>query len=143
MFAENLVQLGFLKSESYMQSIPTHEKLFAVGKSGPNAAFDLIFLGLRWPWVGEFVGFIIAFTCFPTQQNLVNRKHPLSFAITFTGTCLRLYPLKLYTSLPGIYAGRYACYRPLECSTCRTDHDLDLDHLDPILPLYTSCSGSV
>ena len=26
---------------------------------GPNAAFDLIFLGLGWPWVGEFVGFII------------------------------------------------------------------------------------
>ena len=31
------------------------------------------FFGLGWPWVGEFVGFIICF--FPTQQNLVNRKH--------------------------------------------------------------------
>ena len=33
------------------------------------------FLGLGWPWVGEFVGFIIMFM-FPTQQNLVNGKHP-------------------------------------------------------------------
>ena len=31
-------------------------------KSGPNATFNLIFLGLGWPWVGEFVGFIIIFT---------------------------------------------------------------------------------
>ena len=29
----------------YLKSIPTHEKLFAVGK-GPNTTFDLIFLGL-------------------------------------------------------------------------------------------------
>ena len=34
------------------------------------------FLGWVWPWVGEFVGFIIIFTCIPTQQDLVNRKHP-------------------------------------------------------------------
>ena len=40
-----------------MKPIPTHEKIFAVGKSGPNATFNLIFLGLGWPWVGEFVGF--------------------------------------------------------------------------------------
>ena len=25
---------------------------------------------------GEFAGFIIILSCFPTQQNLVNRKHP-------------------------------------------------------------------
>ena len=24
--------------------------MFAVGKSGPNATFNLIFLGLGWPW---------------------------------------------------------------------------------------------
>ena len=47
-----------------------------MGKSGPNAAFNLIFPGLGWPWVGEFVGFIVIFICFPTQQNLVYRKHP-------------------------------------------------------------------
>ena len=58
-FAENLVGIGFLYSVSYIKSIPTHEKLFAVGKSGPNSTFNLIFLGLGWPWVGEFVGFII------------------------------------------------------------------------------------
>ena len=39
--------------------------------------FNLIFLGLGWPWVGEFVGFITVFMCFSTQHNLVNRKHPI------------------------------------------------------------------
>ena len=32
-FAENLVGLGFLQFVSYIQSIPIHEKLFAVGKA--------------------------------------------------------------------------------------------------------------
>ena len=78
MFAENLVGLGFLYSVFYIKSIPTHDKSFAVGKSGPNATFDLILLGLGlgWPWVGDFVGFIIIFICFPTQHNLVISKHP-------------------------------------------------------------------
>ena len=47
-----------------------------MGKSGPNATFNLFCLGLGWPWVGEFVGFIIFFICFPAQQNLISRKHP-------------------------------------------------------------------
>ena len=68
----------FLVVCSYIKPIPTHEKLFVVGKSGPNATFNLSFLGLGWPWVGEFVGFIIIFAGFPTQQNLVCRKHPSS-----------------------------------------------------------------
>ena len=76
MFAENLVGSGFLSSVFYIKSIPTHQKLFAVGKSGPNATFNLILLGLGGPWVGKLVGFIIVFKCFPTQQKLVNRKHP-------------------------------------------------------------------
>ena len=41
-----------------------------------NATFNLFFLGLGWPWVGEFDGFTIVFILFPTQQKLVNRKHP-------------------------------------------------------------------
>ena len=67
-FAGNLGGLGFLQSVFYINSIPTHEKAFAVGKSGPNTTFNLIFFGLGWPWVGEFVGSIIIFICFPTQQ---------------------------------------------------------------------------
>ena len=46
-------------------------------KVAQNATFNLFFLGLDWPWVGEFVGFILIFTCFPTQQHLVNRKHSI------------------------------------------------------------------
>ena len=63
----NLVGLGLLQSVSCIKSIPTHEKLLAVGKSGPIATFNLFFLGLGWPWVGELVGFIIIVICFPTQ----------------------------------------------------------------------------
>ena len=48
-----------------------------MGKSGLNATFNLILVGLGWPWVGEFVGFMIIFVCFLTQQDLVYRKHPL------------------------------------------------------------------
>ena len=48
-------------------------------KSGLSATFDLIFLGLGWPWVVEFVGFIVIFICFPTQQSLVHRRHPYDF----------------------------------------------------------------
>ena len=30
-----------------------------------------VFLGLGWPWVGEFVGFIIAFICFPKASPII------------------------------------------------------------------------
>ena len=39
--------------------------------------FTYFFLGLGWPWVGEFDGFVTIVACFPTHQNLVNRKHPI------------------------------------------------------------------
>ena len=62
----------------YQKSIPTHEKLFAVGKKvAQRPLFNLIFfLGWGWPWVGEFDGFIIIFICFPTQQNSVVSQTP-------------------------------------------------------------------
>ena len=53
MFVENLIGLGFLESVSYKKQIPTHEKLFAVGKRGPNAtAVTLFFLALGWVGLG-------------------------------------------------------------------------------------------
>ena len=81
MFAENFVGLGWVGflvvCSLYIKSIPTHGKLYAVGKKWPKCYFhNLFFLGLLWPWVGQFVGFIIILTCFPTQHNLVNRKTP-------------------------------------------------------------------
>ena len=52
--------LGFLRFVCCIKPIPTHEKLFAVGKRRPKCHFQhLIFLGLGWPWVEELVGFII------------------------------------------------------------------------------------
>ena len=67
-FQENLFGLCLLYSVSYIKSIPTHEKVFAGGKSGPNATCSLTFHGLSWPWVGELDGFIIIFLCFPTSN---------------------------------------------------------------------------
>ena len=64
------VSCGLFHIQSKSQ--PTKKKK-AVAKSGPNATFNLFFLGLGWPRVGEFVGFIMAFICFTTQHNLVYR----------------------------------------------------------------------
>ena len=58
-FAENFGWVGFLVVCLLYKTIPTHERFFPIGKSGPNATFNLNFLGLGWPWVGEFVGFTI------------------------------------------------------------------------------------
>ena len=69
--------VGFLVVCLLHKINPNPRKLFAVGKSGPNATF-LIFLGVGWPWVGEFVGFMIILTRLPTQHNLVNCKHPIA-----------------------------------------------------------------
>ena len=80
-----IIKLGWVSwnlfSTRYIKSIPTHEQLFSVGKSDPNATFNLFFLGLGWPWVGEFVGFMIMVICFPTQHNSVHPKHPSASAI--------------------------------------------------------------
>ena len=39
LFAENLVVLGILQPVPCIKPIPTHEKIFAVGKSGPKRHF--------------------------------------------------------------------------------------------------------
>ena len=55
---------------------PNPRKIYMLWeKVALNATFNLFFLGLGWPWVGEFDGFIIMLMLLPTQQNLVNRKH--------------------------------------------------------------------
>ena len=52
-FGDYLVGLSFMSSVSYtsIKPIPTHEKIFAVGKSGPNAHFLPTF-----SWVGLAFG---------------------------------------------------------------------------------------
>ena len=59
------------------QSQPT-KKRFLWEKVTQMPLLTYYFLRLGWPWVGEFVGFMIIVTCFPTQQNLVYRKHPIA-----------------------------------------------------------------
>ena len=71
----------FLYKNQYQ---PT-KSYYAVGKRCPIATFNLLFLGLGWPRFGEFVGFILIFICFPTQQNLVNRKHPTAVVASIIG----------------------------------------------------------
>ena len=53
-------------------------KVICCGKKWPKMPlFNLFFLGLGWPWVGEFDDFIIIFILLPTQHNVLNRKHPM------------------------------------------------------------------
>ena len=69
-----MVGLVVLQSVSYIKPFLTHEKLIAVGKSAPNATFNLFFLGLGSPWVGKFDGFIMILSIyFPTEQNFGTR----------------------------------------------------------------------
>ena len=51
-FAENVIGMRFLVVYFLYKPIPTHEKLFAVGKSGPNATLNPFFLvvGLALGW---------------------------------------------------------------------------------------------
>ena len=76
-------------------------KIFAVGKSGRIATFNLFFLGLGWPWVGEFFGFIIIVTgtCFPTQQSLVNHKHRNILLREFVATAVLAFLFADFASL--------------------------------------------
>ena len=71
-FAENLVgmvigcfrRIWLGQVSCSIKPILTHDKWFAVGKIGPNATFNRIFVGLGWPWVGEIDGFLIRLICF-------------------------------------------------------------------------------
>ena len=84
------IWLGWVSSSLFpIETNPNPpKKVFALGRIDPNATLDLVFLGLGWPWVGEFVGFITIFTCFPTQQNLVNRKHHTLIRMNVLGFCM-------------------------------------------------------
>ena len=58
-----------------MKPIPTHGTLFAEGKSGPNASFDLVFLGLSWPWVAGSSSVLSTFSNpaeFGKSQNILS-----------------------------------------------------------------------
>ena len=62
-----------------------------MGISVPNATFNLFFfLGLGCPWVGEFVGFIIIFTCFRTHKFGISRT-PFWDGDLMCPMCLTLY----------------------------------------------------
>ena len=90
-----LVGFRFSVSYIYIKSIPTHEKLFAVGKKVAQWLkchfLSRFFLGLSWPWVGEVgrrfhnvcvIYFLYLYTiiwygtCFPTQHNFDKSQIP-------------------------------------------------------------------
>ena len=65
---ENLVELGFLWSVSYIKSTPTHEQNILLWEEVVRMPLiTIFFLGWVGLGFGEFVGFIIMFTCFPTE----------------------------------------------------------------------------
>ena len=83
----------FLQSVSYNKTNPNPRKKYWLWEEvAQNATFNPFSLGLGWPWVGEFVGFIIICVCFPIQANLVNRKTPqygCSSSSVTVGACRR------------------------------------------------------
>ena len=65
-FAGNFFWFGWVSCSLFPiqnQSQPTKSNL-PWEKSGPNATFNLFFVGFGWPWVGGFVGFIMIFTSY-------------------------------------------------------------------------------
>ena len=71
-----------------------------MGKSGPNATFDIIFLGLGWPWVGEFVGFIIIFI-WPGCVLVYRKTANMNVKINTDGAARRLsLPLSVRSRCP-------------------------------------------
>ena len=78
-FAEKFGWVGFVVVCFPYKINPKPTKRYLLWeKSGPNATFNLIFLGLGCPWVGDFVGFIKIFKCihvFQPNRILVNRQH--------------------------------------------------------------------
>ena len=71
-----LVGLSFLMFVSYVKPVPTHHRIVCCGNM-----FNLIFLGLGWPWIVELVVFIVIFACLSTQYYFVNRKHLLTWLV--------------------------------------------------------------
>ena len=82
--------LLFPESSWYMTTWDSRPSLFMVipnTKRHPNNKktgqlhISGVITGLPRPYlhIGEFIGFIIAFRCFPTQQNLVCRKTPYEY----------------------------------------------------------------
>ena len=62
-FEENLVGLGLLVVY-FLYEInpdPRRKKMLWEKVVQLFVTFNLIFLGLGWPWVGEFVGFVVIF----------------------------------------------------------------------------------
>ena len=76
-----MVRVGFLVVCFLYKRNPSlvreKKKKIAVGKKvAQMPTFNLILLGFGLALgCGEFVGFMIIFICFPTQQILINRKH--------------------------------------------------------------------
>ena len=80
-FTENSVGLDFLflvVCFLYETNPNPRKNICLCEKVVQTPLFNLIFLGVGWPWVGEFDGFIILLVCFPTEQNLVYRRHPIN-----------------------------------------------------------------
>ena len=77
--AENLIGLAFLYCVSYIKPTPTHEKKICCGKKWPKCHFSSNFF---FGWFGLGLGSssvsVLYLYIFPTQQSLVNRKHPIT-----------------------------------------------------------------
>ena len=80
MFADISVGSVFLVLCLLYRTNPNpRKKYLLIGKSGPKATFNLFF-SLGWVGLGlgsSSVSYYVLHICFPTQQWVVNGKHPI------------------------------------------------------------------
>ena len=77
MFAEKFGRVGFPVVCFLHKINPNPRKNTCSGDKVAQMPFLTYFWGgSGWPWVGEFVGFTIAFTCFPTPHNFGTSQTP-------------------------------------------------------------------
>ena len=75
-FQENFGWVGFVVVFSLRKVNPNRPKIICCGKKvAQMPLFGLTFLGLGWPWVGEFVGFIKIFYVFQPNRIWEIAKH--------------------------------------------------------------------
>ena len=96
------------------QSQPTSNNLLWE-KVAATPLSTYFFLGLGWPWVGEFVGFIIILKCFhPTQHNFEDRKQPIAPRNVLIARASKQTKVILSTCQPrAIFQGRQARHNML------------------------------
>ena len=61
----------------YETNLNIRKIIYSGKKVAQNATFNLIFLGFGWPWVGEFIGFMVISICMFSNPILFGKSQTL------------------------------------------------------------------